>query len=186
MTSDGHDSSVTVAGKWLDDNLGPLLKDPYVMKNTLILVTFDENEIYTTQNRVFSFLVGDAVPEKLVNTTDSNYYDHYSQLATLEANWNLHTLGRFDVGANVFEFVADKTGDEVRSWPDGELQNRYFNYSYPGILAAAVGWAPQPVPNTKLVVNKRTVLPEIKKYWEGKDNGTVYQGQLTIPDGYHY
>ncbi|KAJ8061794.1 hypothetical protein OCU04_009588 [Sclerotinia nivalis] len=186
MTSDGHDSSVTVAGKWLQGFLGPLLDDPHFMNNTLVLVTFDENEIYSLQNHVFSILLGDAVPKELINTTDSNYYDHYSQLATVQANWDLHTLGRFDVGANVFSYVAQYTGDKLRSWADGALQNRFFNYSYPGILAAEVGWAPQPVPNTELVVNKRTVLPAIKEYWEGKDRDTLYQGQLEIPDGLNF
>lgn len=186
MTSDGHDSSVTVAGQWLQDFLGPLLEDPHFMNNTLVLVTFDENEIYSRQNRVFSILLGDAIPKDLINTTDSNYYDHYSQLATVQANWDLHTLGRFDVGANVFSYVAQLTGDKVRSWTDGALESRFFNYSYPGILASNVGWAPQPVPNTELVVNERTVLPAIKKYWEGKDKDTIYQGQLEIPDGLNF
>ncbi|CAD6452628.1 16b04893-c8a2-41ac-a81b-6f182d858b85 [Sclerotinia trifoliorum] len=186
MTSDGHDSSITIAGEWLQGFLGPLLEDPHFMNNTLVLVTFDENEIYSRQNRVFSILLGDAVPKELINTTDSNYYDHYSQLATVQANWGLHTLGRFDVGANVFSYVAQLTGDKIRSWADGALENRFFNYSYPGILAGSVGWAPQPVPNTKLVVNHRTVLPAIKKYWEGKDRNTLYQGQLEIPDGLNF
>ncbi|RAL66564.1 hypothetical protein DID88_006254 [Monilinia fructigena] len=87
-------------------------------------------------------------PEDLVNTTDSNYYDHYSQIASVVANWDLHTLGRFDVGANVFNYIAEKTGDRIRSWSNGTLESRFFNYSYPGILAAKVGWAPQPAPNT--------------------------------------
>ncbi|KAF7859612.1 hypothetical protein EAF04_008691 [Stromatinia cepivora] len=186
MTSDGHDSSVTVAGKWLQEFLGPLLDDPHFMNNTLVFITFDENEIYTRQNRVFSVILGDAVPEELINTTDSNYYNHYSQLATVEANWDLHTLGRFDVGANVFSFVANYTGDQLRSWAADDLQHRFFNYSYPGFLAAEVGWAPQPVPNTELVVNNRTVLPSIRKYWEGKDKDTPYQGQLEIPDGLNF
>ncbi|ESZ95710.1 acid phosphatase [Sclerotinia borealis F-4128] len=183
MTSDGHDSSITVAGKWLREFLEPLLDDPNFMDETLVLITFDENETYAEQNRVFSVLIGDAVPEHLVNTTDSTYYDHYSEIATVEANWDLHTLGRFDVGANIFSYIAECTGDKIREWSNGALENRYFNLSYPGILAEKVGWAPQPVPNVGLVANKRTVLPAIKKYWEGQDEGTVYQGQLEIPDG---
>ncbi|KAI9651146.1 hypothetical protein NHQ30_001183 [Ciborinia camelliae] len=188
MTSDGHDSSITVAGQWLRDFLFPLLEDENFMKNTLVLVTFDENETYEDQNRIFSVLLGDAVPKHLKNTTDSNYYDHYSSIATVEANWGLHTLGRFDVGANVFSYIAECTGDKLRKWSPGVLENRYFNFSYPGILAEKVGWAPQPVPNTELETlhSRRTVLPSITKYWEGQDNGTVYQGQLEIPDGYNY
>lgn len=53
------------------------------MKNTLVIVTFDENETYTIQNRVLAILLGDAVPAELVGTTDSNFYDHYSEIATV-------------------------------------------------------------------------------------------------------
>lgn len=72
MTSDGHDTSVTTAGVWLKDFLAPLLADKNFMQNTLVLITFDENETYTIQNRVFSILIGDAVPASKVGTTDSN------------------------------------------------------------------------------------------------------------------
>jgi len=43
MTSDAHDTSVTVAGAWLQNFLGPLLDDPNFMQNTMVLITFDEN-----------------------------------------------------------------------------------------------------------------------------------------------
>ncbi|KAF7877104.1 uncharacterized protein EAF02_008324 [Botrytis sinoallii] len=186
MTSDAHDSSVTVAGEYLYNLLNPLLTDPHFMNNTLVIITFDENEVYSRQNRILTILLGDVVPKHLHNTTDDTYYNHYSKISTIEANWGLHTLGRYDVGANVFKLIAEKTGDKIRSWTHGVLETRYFNHSYPGFLAATVGWAPQPVPNTKLVVNKRTVLPAIKKYWGGQDADPKYQGQLEIPDGYNY
>jgi acid phosphatase len=54
MTSDGHDTSVTVAGEWLKNFLAPLLKNKKFMKNTLILITFDENETYTSEQK-FSY-----------------------------------------------------------------------------------------------------------------------------------
>jgi len=95
MSSDGHDTSVTVAGKWLNKFLAPLLTNKNFMKNTLVLITFDENETYSTQNRVFSILLGDSIPQELVGTTDSHYYNHYSEISTVEANWGLYTLGRW-------------------------------------------------------------------------------------------
>jgi len=181
MTSDGHDTSVTTAGVWLRGFLEPLLTDPNFMQSTVVLVTFDESETYTIQNRVFSILLGDAVPADLVNTTDSNFYDHYSELATVEANWDLHTLGRWDVGANVFKFVAEKTGDEVRCW-DGtpDLASTFLNASYPGIFNDDI-WAKQPVPNANLVVNGRTVFPLVKELWEANVDESYYNGQLEIP-----
>ncbi|KAG0645818.1 putative acid phosphatase [Hyphodiscus hymeniophilus] len=54
MTSCGHDSSVTVAGTWTRSFLEPLLRDKNFMKNTLVLLTFDETESYSSDNRVFS------------------------------------------------------------------------------------------------------------------------------------
>jgi len=76
MTSDGHDTSVTTAGKWLKVFLEPLLTDPNFMQNTPVLITFDENESYSTQNRVLSVLLGDSVPADLVGTTDSHFCNH--------------------------------------------------------------------------------------------------------------
>ncbi|RDW88128.1 acid phosphatase phoa-1 [Coleophoma cylindrospora] len=181
MTSDGHDTSVTTAGIWLRSFLEPLLNNTNFMQNTLVLITFDENETYTIQNRVFSVLLGDAVPKKLIGTTDANFYNHYSEIATVEANWDLHTLGRYDVGANVFANVAAKTGEHVRNW----TESRYYNLSYPGIFNAAGKWAPQPVPNTNLRINGRTVLPSIKETWGHLQNETIYHGALEVPDGYH-
>jgi acid phosphatase len=87
MTSDGHDTSVTTAGVWLRNFLEPLLSNSNFLQNTLVLITFDENETYAIQNRVFSILLGDAVPKELVGTTDPNYYNHYSEISTVEANW---------------------------------------------------------------------------------------------------
>jgi acid phosphatase len=89
MTSDGHDTSVAIAGAWLKTFLIPLLTDKRFMDNTLVFVTFDENETYSLQNRVFTFLIGDAVPHNLIGTTDDNYYNHYSEIATVEANWSV-------------------------------------------------------------------------------------------------
>ncbi|KAF4628201.1 hypothetical protein G7Y89_g9949 [Cudoniella acicularis] len=186
MTSDGHDTSVTVAGQWLKTFLTPLLKDKNFLQNTLVLLTFDENETYTIQNKVFSVLLGDAVPEYLVGTTDDSYYNHYSEIATVEANWNLHTLGRYDVGANVFSNVGRSTGDQIRTFGP-EFSSYYYNFSYPGIFNALGGsyWSPQPVPDVYSTCNERSILPSIKETWEKDADQTVYTGSLVVPDGYH-
>jgi len=52
--------------------------------NTCVLITFDENEIYGIENRVYSLLLGDAIPNNLRGTKDSTFYTHYSQLSTVE------------------------------------------------------------------------------------------------------
>lgn len=189
MTSDAHDTSVTVAGVWLRTFLEPLLKDKRFMDNTLVLITFDENETYTIQNKVFSILIGDSIPKKLVGTTDSNYYNHYSEISTVEANWDLYTLGRWDVGANVFSNVAAVTGDRLRPWTAANangipLSDYYFNASYPGIFHSKT-FAPQPVPDVHSRRNERTTLPAIKKQWESQQSHNYYHGELEIPDGAH-
>lgn len=193
QTSDGHDTSVTVAGKWCRDFLEPLINDKKssFWSRTLVLITFDETETYTKSNRVFSLILGDAVPHSLVGTTDANYYNHYSEIATVEANWDLHTLGRFDVQANVFDFVGKKTGDHIRSWEaaTGSNPSIFFNSSYAGPLNENFAAAPYPPPNLeqKSRHSGRTVLPSIVEKWGGKKAATAsyYGAGVEIPDGQH-
>jgi len=102
MTNNGHDSSVTVAGTWAKSFLEPLLTNENFMNNTLILLTFDETESYFSNNRVFSVLLGDAVPKQLYGSTDDTAYNHYSIMATVENNWDLGNLGLNDKSASIF------------------------------------------------------------------------------------
>jgi hypothetical protein len=97
LVNDGHDTNITFMDAWLKFWLDPLLKDSrFNDKNTLILLTFDENETETENNRVFAVLLGGAIPDELRGTTDSTFYTHYSALSTVQANWHLGSLGRFD------------------------------------------------------------------------------------------
>jgi acid phosphatase len=149
------------------------------------MITFDEDETYPKQNKVWSLLIGDAIPKELEGTTDDNFYDHYSEIATVEANWDLHTLGRWDVGANVFSNVAAQTGDRLRKWSgEPDFSEVFFNLSYPGIFNSKT-WAPQPVPDCHSRRNGRTTLDSIQDYWISQQNKNYYHGQLEIPDGYH-
>lgn len=184
MTSDGHDTSVTVAGLWTLNFLTPLLQDSNFMERTLILITFDENHTYSIGNRVFSLLLGGVVPKSLQGTTDDNYYNHYSGLSTVEANWGLHTLGRFDIGANVFKLVADQTNDQVRTWPQitGSNPTIFSNQSFAGAFSSENTKVPFPAPNINAVVNGRTVLPAIRKTW-AKSKNSYYTTDVQIPDG---
>lgn len=187
MTSDGHDTSVTVAGAWTRNFLEPLLDDPRFMNNTLVLVTFDENSSYAIQNRVLAILLGDAVPADLVGTTDSSYYNHYSELATVEANWGLDTLGRWDVGANVFDFVGRTTGDSVREWDAeayGSFEDRYYNQSYDGVFNDDATFPVYPAPNLDIESpSGRTVAAEIKAKWAGSGNPDYYENVIEVNDG---
>ncbi|PVH92920.1 phosphoesterase-domain-containing protein [Periconia macrospinosa] len=186
MTSDGHDTTVTVAGTWSRTFLEPLLNNPKFMKNTLVLLTFDENHTYTKQNRVVAILLGDAIPQNKVGTEDKTYYNHYSEISTVQANWALDTLGRWDVGANVFQLVSEKTGDKLRSWAGKvPFKEMFFNVSYAGKLNKKNASVPWPVPNTALDYAGRKVAPVVVDTWKSKQAESVYTSALEIPDGLH-
>lgn len=186
MTSDGHDTSVTTAGTWTRSFLEPLLEDENFMNNTLVLITFDENHTYTVGNRVLGILLGDAIPQDLVGSTDTNFYNHYSEISTVEANWNLHTLGRWDTGANVFSMLAAKTGEELRTWDavTGSDASVFLNTSYAGMFNSKKT-ADIPAPKIDAVYAGRSVLPEIIATWEQQGNSTIYNTGVQIPDGMH-
>lgn len=191
MTSDGHDTSVTVAGQWIKGFLQPLLSNDYFMKRTLVLVTFDENHSYATGNRVFSVLLGGSVPAALQGSTDSKYYNHYSELSSVEANWGLHTLGRWDVGANVFDLVAQSTGDGyvANERVAGANEQVFLNSSFAGPLNTGFQSAGYPIPNVnaRSPGTGRTVLPSIVNAYAGQQNSAAmyYNETVFIPDGQH-
>lgn len=137
MTNDAHDTNVTFSGQFLNRFMTPLLKNEYFTKDTLILLTFDETSSYNQENRVYSILLGDAVPKHLRGTTDDTFYTHYSVIASLSANWGLPSLGRWDCGANLLNLVAEKTG--YVNW-EVDLKTiaakDYFNQTSPGPLSA--------------------------------------------------
>ncbi|KAI8906917.1 phosphoesterase, partial [Gorgonomyces haynaldii] len=98
---------VKVADDWLSKFLPPLLSNP-AFKDTLFLVTFDENDVifasgpfdpHGRENLIYTVAIGAGVQ---AGTTDNNYYDHYSQLALLEKEWGLGSLGANDVNATAF------------------------------------------------------------------------------------
>lgn len=137
---------------------------PHLEGRKLTFVTdFDENETDTIGNRVMTILISDVMPPGLNGTEDSNFYSHYSVISTMEANWDLNHLGRWDTFANVFSFVADVTGDVVRA-PDVPLTDVFLNQSYPGAFAMT-NIGPMPAPNVSGIVNGRTILPDVLAQW---------------------
>ncbi|KAI1263171.1 phosphoesterase family-domain-containing protein [Xylariaceae sp. FL1019] len=103
MTNDGHDSDITTAGSWAGRFLPPLLENTnFNSDRTLIVLTFDESENYLAENRVMAVLLGSAIPDEKIGTTDSTEYNHYSLLKTVEDNWSLGDLGENDVSATPF------------------------------------------------------------------------------------
>lgn len=170
MTNDGHDSSIKTAAHWARSWLEPLLENKYFMKNTLVVLTFDENEIYSTQNQVFTLLLGGAVPQHLKGTKDHTFYDHYSLLSSVEANWNLDSLGRNDVDANVLLPIANKTNITNVIVDTTYKVNNHTYHGY--FLDDSVAL---PAPNiTAINRNGKPVLAKIKDTWKN-----VYSSQLS-------
>lgn len=165
MINDGHDTSIDFAGSWLDYFMPTMLAHPAFNDNrTLILLTFDETETYTINNRIFTLLLGGAVPDALKNTTDDTFYTHYSTLSTVENNWDLPSLGRQDANktvSNVFALVANKTG-----YSNEQLTEDQFP------LLNLTGTIAGPLNPTLYVP---FVAPDVNAH--GAGNGTVFVGQ---------
>jgi len=152
MVDDGHDTNVTFISNWIKFWLIPLLQDTRFNDNgTLILLTFDENETYTVNNQIWALLLGGAVPTTSYGTSDSTYYTHFSALSSVQNNWGLGSLGRFDTNktmANVYSLVANKTGYQnlhVTNIPHTNLTG-----VYPGPLNRNM-YVPFTAPNTSAV-----------------------------------
>jgi len=150
MVNDAHDTDIDFASDWLESWLVPLLSDPNFNDNkTLILLTFDETETYDVNNRIYSILLGGAVPENLRGTNDSTYYTHYSTLSTVEANWALGSLGRQDTNktvSNVYKFIADVIGYKNLDVSGNDIPLTNLTGDIPGPLNAQF-YVPFSAPN---------------------------------------
>ncbi|OGM45150.1 acid phosphatase, partial [Aspergillus bombycis] len=180
MTNDAHDTNITFAGSWTWRFLSELLEDEYFTKDTLILLTFDESDTYEIENRIYSFFVGGAVPENLRGKQDDTFYTHYSIIASLSANWGLPSLGRWDCGANLLSWLAEKTG--YVNW-EVETGNLLQNETYPGPLSSGEysTFDPEwPVPLTKGSCSAgHGILPIVQQTW--KDLTATYNYTSPIP-----
>lgn len=162
MSDDGHDTGLEYGVAWSRNSINPLLQNPYFTNRTLILLTLDEAATYDEPNKVASLLLGD-IPENLKGTTDDTFYSHYSVLATLENNWGLPNLGRYDVGANVFQIVANATGYENKD--NISTAHSHLNQSYPGYLNSVHNES-IPTPNVNLVgAGGQGILGSIASIW---------------------
>ena len=159
----------------------PLLSNSYFTNRTLILLTFDESETYSEPNRILSLLLGDAVPITLRGTNDTTFYTHYSILSTLESNFCLPNLGRYDVGANVFSVVANKTGYNNHASTINSSMIK-LNKSYPGYLNSKKK-LPIPNPNPFLEGAGRNGLLENLSRRSSSQVDTPYSGSGAAFDG---
>lgn len=191
LYNNGHDTNIQVSCKWTRSFVEPLLENKYVNDNTLVYITWQANGQYgKDRNHVAGILLGSAVPSYSRGTFDDAYYNHYSEISSVEANWGLHTLGRWDVGANVWKFLAQKTGDVVRAWDatiaHGTFESYFWNQSYGGVFSSAKSTSHSYVrPNLSLVRNARSVLPSIARFWKNSNLPCYYRDIIELPDAFH-
>lgn len=83
LKHDGHKpATMKDANDWLNAQIAPLLGKPAFAKDTVFIVTFDEDDSMNAQNnRVFTVLWGDHVQ----HGTRAEVYDHEDLLATMAA-----------------------------------------------------------------------------------------------------
>ncbi|KAK6083553.1 phosphoesterase [Seiridium cupressi] len=190
MKNDGHNTTLEYATKWAHEFLLPLITDSAFAESTVIQLTYDESENYEKPNQIVSLLLGNGIPKGKEGTEDKDFYTHYSVLATVENNWDLPNLGRYDVGANVFKFVADTTG-YVNKDPENaaSVDN---SISYTGILNNETTPETElPPPNLKLTgAGGQPILESIQKAWQAEEfkkspydgSGKVFDGDKNLPD----
>ncbi|NER25943.1 MAG: hypothetical protein F6J96_35695 [Symploca sp. SIO1C2] len=71
---------------------------------TLIVITFDEVYPYDEIYSIYTLLIGDMLE---AGTTVTTPYNHYSMLRSIEVNFDLGDLGRNDVTAMPWWFLAE-------------------------------------------------------------------------------
>ncbi|ORY56143.1 acid phosphatase-like protein [Pseudomassariella vexata] len=191
MLNDGHNTTLDYATKWAREFLLPLLSDSAFAERTVIQLTYDEADDYKKPNQIVSLLLGNGVPKNKEGSEDDTFYSHYSTLSTLQNNWELPNLGRFDVGANVYKLVADVTG--YRNKDPKDVANVNNSISYKGFLNnQSTMHVPLSAPNIKLIgAGGLPILDAIRYMWQshssektpydGTGNGQLFDGDKHYP-----
>jgi len=150
LVNDGHDTTIDFVGDFINYWLTPLLANPNFNTNrTLILITFDENDTYNEENRIWTLLFGGGVPTALHGTTDPTFYSHYSCLSSVEANWGLGSLGRGDTNktmSNVFDYMITSMGVNYTNTPVTTFPLTNLTATIPGPLNPLY-WIPFSAPD---------------------------------------
>lgn len=78
------DTDLAYSSNWTKSFIEPLMKEKNLTKNTLFVLTWDENDTWTIPNQVYAVLFGPAVKRSV--KTDDTAYNHYSVLRSVEEN----------------------------------------------------------------------------------------------------
>jgi hypothetical protein len=186
MIHDGHNASLSDSMSWTHDFLKPMLANDAFMEKTLIMLTYDESEDYGKPNKIVTLLLGNAIPDNLKGTKDNTFYTHYSMLSTVQFNWGLPNLGRYDVGANIFQWVQDSAVQVAIPNRDPPNADKVDNsVSYAGPLNNSTR-TPYPPPNTDLNgASGQPVLQAVRLLWSAHKDSTPYEGTGEVYDASH-
>jgi acid phosphatase len=102
LDDDAHDQPVRFADDWLTASVRPLMANPNAWRDTLLVVTFDEDQkkwIFGGDgNRVYTALWGGAIAPHSVIAEVS--YDHYDLLRTIEQLFHVTPMTAGDAAAH--------------------------------------------------------------------------------------
>ena len=94
--SNGHDTNIQTAALWIQKNFEELWQNETLMKDTLVVITYDEGS-YTLKNQIYTVFLG---PSVIPGSTNNDLHTHYSLLRLMEEEWKLGDLGRGDSNAS--------------------------------------------------------------------------------------
>lgn len=95
LNNDGHDTHIDYAAAWLKKNFTTAFNDAAMMKDTLIVLTYDESS-YFGGNKIYNVFLGPMIKPGSSNGTA---HTHYSLLKMIEDEWSLGSLNQQDASA---------------------------------------------------------------------------------------
>ena len=96
LDHDGHDTGVSYASEWFKNNFQTLLQDQNFLKDTLVVITFDESEVLSFNNQIYTVLLGaNTIPNSIISAKTN----HYSILRMIEDQFLIGNLGKNDLTA---------------------------------------------------------------------------------------
>lgn len=101
VNNDGHDTGLSFANDWLKNSFGAILDNQTLTKNTLFVITFDEDDRLHL-NRIYAVFLGAGVKP---GASSEVPYNHYSLLRTIEEIFQLGDLGAEDAKAKIIQDI---------------------------------------------------------------------------------
>lgn len=99
LKNDGHDTGVAYADRWFKGAFEPLIQNQNLMRDLLLVVTFDESGGIFGRNQIYTALIGEHVIPGKQYTDKANHFD---LLRTIEDGLGIGNLGKKDSTAKSF------------------------------------------------------------------------------------